>query len=466
MDRIDRRKFLHTISVLGLGILGGYSVVGCGNSNNKEKAMTTKDAFNKDITLDSDGKVILQKERTTLRKDETTQLPIEKVIKMDTSEETSQYVTNIYHQTNIIMKSSPYANYKPIYFDPSLKTNPNHLKEYQALRNLYLTQPPIGAIAPWTKAEKAYYESLKTKRERYQYLVIRSGIRSSVIDIPLDAIANVDENGKLINEEYRELYEIVEANRGMAHISDGFLAMAEWEIAAGMLGDIKGFSAIRVDGFTARTYQKRVLVHQLGEIWEKGYYTDGYFFYGTYENPLRKAQMMSLAKKIKPDRFGMYPYIDEIMGVDWIMDYGRYLDSGDVLLILGDELKAGKLLDPRDPRATEQTRKEFMNRTDNIIPFSTGKLDEFIDADVSNENNKEWVKNDFILRAKILAVTPPQGYPNAPTYYIPEYLDELYEAGKLDKKLNPTIPAIYRESFPQELRDKIEWYAKKHNIKE
>ena len=73
--------------------------------------MTTKDAFNKDITLDSDGKVILQKERTTLRKDETTQLPIEKVIKMDTSEETSQYVTNIYHQTNIIMKSSPYANY-------------------------------------------------------------------------------------------------------------------------------------------------------------------------------------------------------------------------------------------------------------------------------------------------------------------------------------------------------------------
>ena len=278
MDRIDRRKFLHTISVLGLGILGGYSVVGCGNSNNKEKAMTTKDAFNKDITLDSDGKVILQKERTTLRKDETTQLPIEKVIKMDTSEETSQYVTNIYHQTNIIMKSSPYANYKPIYFDPSLKTNPNHLKEYQALRNLYLTQPPIGKIAPWTKAEKAYYESLKTKRERYKYLVIRSGIRSSVIDIPLDAIASVDENGKLINEEYRELYEIVEANRGMAHISDGSLVEAEWEIAAGMLGDIKGFSAIRVDGFTARTYQKRVLVHQLGEIWEKGYYTDGYFF--------------------------------------------------------------------------------------------------------------------------------------------------------------------------------------------
>ncbi|TLD82514.1 hypothetical protein LS81_007555, partial [Helicobacter trogontum] len=73
--------------------------------------------------------------------------------------------------------------------------------------------------------------------------------------------------------------------------------------------------------------------------------------------------------------------------------------------------------------------------------------------------------DSMLLEAKIMAATPPQGYPNAPTYYIPEYLDELYEAGKLDKKLNPTIPAMYRESFPQELRDKIESYAKKHNIK-
>ena len=464
MDRIDRRKFLHTISVLGLGILGGYSVVGCGNSNNKEKAMTTKDMFGNTIELDSNGRVIVRNYRydvETIFDDERKKIVIDD---KDFLQQEILRATNLLNQTNEILDSSPYANYKPIYFDPNLKTNPNHLKEYQALRNLYLTQPPIGAIAPWTKAEKAYYESLKTKRERYQYLVIRSGIRSSVIDIPLDAIANVDENGKLINEEYRELYEIVEANRGMAHISDGFLAMAEWEIAAGMLGDIKGFSAIRVDGFTARTYQKRVLVHQLGEIWEKGYYTDGYFFYGTYENPLRKAQMMSLAKKIKPDRFGMYPYIDEIMGVDWIMDYGRYVMYEDVMRELDDELIAGKLLDPRDPRATEQTRREFMNRTKFFLQrraeasaLNFPYLPEF------NARFEDNLKNVY---AKIRSITPPQGYPNAPTYYIPEYLDELYEAGKLDKKLNPTIPAIYRESFPQELRDKIQSYAKKHNIKE
>ena len=464
MDRIDRRKFLHTISVLGLGILGGYSVVGCGNSNNKEKAMTTKDMFGNTIELDSNGRVIVRNYRydvETIFDDERKKIVIDD---KDFLQQEILRATNLLNQTNEILDSSPYANYKPIYFDPNLKTNPNHLKEYQALRNLYLTQPPIGAIAPWTKAEKAYYESLKTKRERYKYLVIRSGIRSSVIDIPLDAIANVDENGKLINEEYRELYEIVEANRGMAHISDGSLVEAEWEIAAGMLGDIKGFSAIRVDGFTARTYQKRVLVHQLGEIWEKGYYTDGYFFYGTYENPLRKAQMMSLAKKIKPDRFGMYPYIDEIMGVDWIMDYGRYVMYEDVMRELDDELIAGKLLDPRDPRATEQTRREFMNRTKFFLQrraeasaLNFPYLPEF------NARFEDNLKNVY---AKIRSITPPQGYPNAPTYYIPEYLDELYEAGKLDKKLNPTIPAIYRESFPQELRDKIQSYAKKHNIKE
>ena len=71
----------------------------------------------------------------------------------------------------------------------------------------------------------------------------------------------------------------------------------------------------------------------------------------------------------------------------------------------------------------------------------------------------------MLLEAKIMAVTPPQGYPNAPTYYTPEKLELIYQKGYLDKKLNPTIPAMYRENFPQELRDKIEWYAKKHNIK-
>ncbi|EFO9255903.1 hypothetical protein HL763_001708, partial [Campylobacter coli] len=55
--------------------------------------------------------------------------------------------------------------------------------------------------------------SLKTKRERYKYLIIRSGIRSTVIDIPYDAYANVDEKGYLINEEYAYIYDEVNNNK-------------------------------------------------------------------------------------------------------------------------------------------------------------------------------------------------------------------------------------------------------------
>ncbi|RDU60062.1 hypothetical protein CQA53_11115, partial [Helicobacter didelphidarum] len=361
--------------------------------------------------------------------------------------------------------------YKPNYLDPNYYTGQkSHLSEFKAIQKLYYKEPIKGAIAPWTKAEKAYYESLKTKRERYKYLVIRSGIRSSVIDIPLDAIANVDENGNLINEEYKELYEIVEANRGLAHLSDGSLAMAEWEIAAGMLGDIKGFSGGQTAGFTARTYQKDVLSIQLGNMWEKAYYGYGYFFNGKYNSPLREAQVMNLVKKVKPDKFGMYPYIDEILGVDWVMDlnmdYGidgkRYSSDERRLYLstLGDKIQEGKLLDPRDPRATEQTRREFMEAL---------KFRQFMSYDFDLENDIDPKQAhmhmySIMLDSTIMAVTPPQGYPNAPTYYIPEYLEELYREGKFDIKLDPRIPAMYRESFPEELRAKILAYAKKHNI--
>ena len=362
------------------------------------------------------------------------------------------------------------SKYKPLYLDPTLKSGQaSTLLEFNAWRDLYLKEPPKGKIAPWTNKEKAYYESLQTKRERYKYLVIRSGIRSSVIDIPFDAIANVDENGKLINEEYAELYAIVEANRGMAHLSDGSLTMAEWEIAAGMLGDIKGLGALRTEGFTARTYQKRVLVHQLGNIWKTGYYGYGSLIDGQHKNPLREAQMINLVKKIKPDRFGMYPYIDEIMGVEWIMDfnmlYGYAADDGSAMDALDDQLIAGTLKDPRDMDSTKESREKFHKES----RLALGAYLEDHTIDIRND----WTQKQadiyiycMLLDAKVMAVTPPQGYPNAPTYYIPEYLDELYEAGKLDKKLNPTIPAIYRESFPQELRNKIEWYAKKHNIRD
>ncbi|MCH3875725.1 hypothetical protein LZC34_00710, partial [Campylobacter jejuni] len=92
-----------------------------------------------------------------------------------------------------ILRNSPYKDYQPQYLDPEFHTGEKStLLEFKDWQSIYLKDPIKGAIAPWTKAEKAYYKSLKTKKERYKYLVIRSGVRSVVIDIPYDADANVD----------------------------------------------------------------------------------------------------------------------------------------------------------------------------------------------------------------------------------------------------------------------------------
>ncbi|WP_181882410.1 hypothetical protein [Helicobacter didelphidarum] len=172
----------------------------------------------------------------------------------ETRENTGKYTNEI---TNLLIDAwqrmeEVKKKYKPNYHTGQ-KSN---LSEFKAIQNPYYKEPINGVIAPWTKAEKAYYESLKTKRERDKYLVIQSGIRNSVIDIPLDAIANIDEDGNLINEEYREFYEIVGRNRGLAHLSNTSLAIAEWDIAADMLGDIKGFSGGETAGFITAMYRE------------------------------------------------------------------------------------------------------------------------------------------------------------------------------------------------------------------
>ena len=450
--------------------------------NNKEELKATKivkDIFGNDIELDSNSNVILKKERIdyqTIFDDEVKKIPItdEAFLKQDTLR-----ATRLLNETNQILQSSPYANYKPLYLDPTLKTNPNHFKEFKAWRDLYLKDPVKKAIAPWTHKEKAYYESLQTKRERYQYLVIRSGLRSAVIDIPFDAIGGVDESGRVINPEYEEIFYQVDRNKETLR---SYLFRQEWGIAAGILGNPNYLSRDNM-GFQARHIQALILQMQLDatttnflNLTNLEVYIEkiiGYQRLGLRKNPLRQQQLRTLAKKIKPDRFGMLPYIDEIMGVDWVMDFSQYDIYGDVIMELYQDgvidkglVTKGLIKDPRDIDSTKESREEFRQKAI-FLGQRRAKASAlyYPNSPTFSDTQSELEYDTVTLYAKVLAVTPPQGYPNAPTYYIPEYLDELYEAGKLDKKLNPTIPAIYRETFPQELRDKIEWYAKKHNIK-
>ena len=369
-----------------------------------------------------------------------------------------------------ILDSSPYKNYKPLYYNPK----PNSLGQTD-----YLSFKPwldisykasSNKLSPWTKTEKAYYESLKDKRDRYIYLVKRSNLKCTMIDIPDDAIGRVDSNGKLTKPEYAEIYDEVNAHKGTLK---SMLFSAEWGMCAGILGDPMGFSHGNEAGFKARDYQRIFLAAQLGVVKALDFLGD-LFEYTTYDIGLNKNLQMAeefrkLAKNPPLDEYGMMPYLDEIVGSYFVMDFNRGLaldTDGRVMRyfrkLVEDE---GKLLDPRDLDANETTREEFMTKMKDVLK------DEMLPFDVAEPDDQEYrqviLNRDInLLEAKIMSLTPPEGYPNAPYYNTPEELTRLYEAGKLDKKLNPLTPVMYRDSFPEDLRQKILSYAKEHNIKD
>ncbi|WP_412097413.1 hypothetical protein UPTC17655_0873 [Campylobacter lari] len=378
-----------------------------------------------------------------------------------------------------ILKNSPYKDYQPRYLDPNLYTGQSStLLEFKDWQSIYLKDPIKGAIAPWTKAEKAYYKSLKTKRERYKYLVIRSGLRSTVIDIPYEAYTNVDEKGNLINEDYKELYKKVESNRGLAHLSNGYLFMSEWELAAGILGDIKGFAkgggGLWKTGFTTRAYQALFLAAQLGhqpslEHQLSTYSSSVALAGGGHTNALREKMLKDFSKNPPYDEFGMLPFLDELIGVDWIIDLNEYQfaydGDGGSIKALDEKVRQGKLKDPRDIDSTPESRKEFDEEAN---AYTFGNRMNF-SSDIRDSRSKESARlfdDLLILHAKLAALTPPQGYPNAPYYYTPEQLEDFYKRNVLDRLCDPRIPAIYRYNFPEDLRAKILAYAKEHNIKE
>ena len=373
-----------------------------------------------------------------------------------------------------ILDSSPYKNYKPLYYNPK----PNSLGQTDYLAKPWLDisyKPSSTKLSPWTKSEKAYYESLKDKRDRYIYLVKRSNLKCTMIDIPDDAIGRVDSNGKLTKPEYTEIYDEVNAHKGTLKSE---LFAAEWNICAGVLGSTVGFSGgvgLGYAGFKARAYQSMFLSAQLGQDGALEALAD-MFQYSTYLVGLNKNLQMAeefrkLAKNPPLDEYGMMPYLDEIVGSYFVMDFNRdgvaQNTSGSMhrhlRKLVEDE---GKLLDPRDLDANETTREEFVSYVNKEMKFYQDKFDEYAFPNTWDDRDLSLYIDSTLLEAKIMSLTPPEGYPNAPYYNTPEELTRLYEAGKLDKKLNPLTPVMYRDSFPEDIRAKILSYAKEHNIKD
>ncbi|HEH6004749.1 TPA: hypothetical protein SHQ54_001730, partial [Campylobacter jejuni] len=262
---------------------------------------------------------------------------------------------------------SPYKDYKPQYLDPNFYTGQKStLVEFKEWQSIYLKDPIKGAIAPWTKAEKAYYKSLKTKRERYKYLAIRSGLRSVVIDIPYDAYANVDEKGRLVNEDYAYIYDEVSSHRGTLKSYSFF---NEWELSALLLGNIKASPTAAV-GFKARQQQALFLQAQLGD--KNAFKSLGLavlcsnsFLTGQHWNKLRAKMIYDLHDyhyESLLDEFGMLPFLDEIIGADWTIDLNKYDfaydEEGRIIWALYNDIEKGKLKDPRDIDSTPESRNK------------------------------------------------------------------------------------------------------------
>lgn len=206
------------------------------------------------------------------------------------------------------------------------------------------------------------------------------------------------------------------------------------------------------------------LIKKKGGGISESYIVSSFTWGGVGRRPLKASWLKPIEENPPVDEFGMIPFLDEIIGVDWIMDFNKFPysedEAGKVSRNLAPLLKAGKLLDPREPRSTKESREEFRLTAYSILTKFLEGYNLGIPSKWSEEQAELYI-DSMILEAKIMAVTPPQGYINAPYYYFPEELDELFEAGKLDRKLDLTIPAYKRVGFPQDLVKKIEEFKER-----
>ena len=449
--------------IIALLVAGSLLIINKGNLMSKENLMDNTNTY---TVIAPNGMEIPFDKKTNLMIPNN-----DNYKKPRTNKEYLEIQSKYLLEARSILDSSPYKNYKPLYYNP--KPNSLGQTDYLSFKPWLDISYKVSSnkLSPWTKSEKAYYESLKDKRDRYIYLVKRSNLKCTMIDIPEDAIGRVDSNGKLTKPEYAEIYDEVNAHKGTLK---SMLFSAEWGMCAGILGDPMGFSYGNEAGFKARDYQRIFLAAQLGVTKALKFLGD-LFEYTTYDIGLNKNLQMAeefrrLAKNPPLDEYGMMPYLDEIVGSYFVMDFNR-----DNLVVIPDggfyaglrELveDKGKLLDPRDLDANETTRNEFDNFIKKVLDDNKEDFKGGFPAEWDERRLSLYI-DSTLLEAKIMSLTPPEGYPNAPYYNTPEELTRLYEAGKLDKKLNPLTPVMYRDSFPEDLRQKILSYAKEHNIKD
>ena len=443
--------------IIALLVAGSLLIINKGNLMSKENLMD-----NTYTVIAPNGNII--------EIDKKTNLIVSKNIANDEAylKEKSQMLL----EARSILDSSPYKNYKPLYYNP--KPNSLGQTDYLAFKPwLDISYKPSSTkLSPWTKTEKAYYESLKDKRDRYIYLVKRSNLKCTMIDIPDDAIGRVDSNGKLTKPEYAEIYDEVDRNKNTLKSE---LFIGEWNLCAGVLGNPSAFGTGGSAGFKARDFQKAFLAAQLGVVEALNYLADSFKYYtygmGVNKNLDTYEKIRKLYKNPPLDEYGMIPYLDEIVGSYFVMDFNRggvaFDPEGTTHKFLRELVEdEGKLLDPRDLDANETTREEFMSYLKAEMPHFTTRFDKKGFPNKMTDRDIDLYIDSTLLEAKIMSLTPPDGYPNAPYYNTPEELTRLYEAGKLDKKLNPLTPVMYRDSFPEDLRQKILSYAKEHNIKD
>ena len=445
--------------IIALLVAGSLLIINKGNLMSKENLMDNTNTY---TVIALNGREVKFDKKTNLI-----------VAKHDSNRQLApDLAAKLVLDSRAILDSSSYKNYKPLYYNP--KPNSLGQTDYLSFKPwLDISyKPSSNKLSPWTKSEKAYYESLKDKRDRYIYLVKRSNLKCTMIDIPEDAIGRVDSSGKLTKPEYAEIYDEVDRNKNTLKSE---LFIGEWNLCAGVLGNPAAFGTGGSAGFKARDFQKAFLAAQLGVVEALNYLADSFKYYtygmGVNKNLDTYEKILKLYKNPPLDEYGMIPYLDEIVGNYFVMDFNRggvvINPTGSMHRVLRELVEdEGKLLDPRDLDANETTREEFISYVKKELPeyaeiFSEkGYPANYADRDI------DLYIDSTLLEAKIMSLTPPEGYPNAPYYNTPEELTRLYEAGKLDKKLNPLTPVMYRDSFPEDLRQKILSYAKEHNIKD